>query len=216
MGNEYLGGKKKKQWQTRENRVKFFSFNSWTDQMFPHFWDCPHFRAPPGSSVHVILQARILEWEAIPFPRASAQPRDQTHVSCTGGRSFTIWATRGAHFSYKVSSHEFTKITLDYIKKKAFRSSDVYPNGGNRQYVTGQVWWQWWSAQQFIPSLETYLLKALYVPGTATDIREKRATQADQIPHRSYSPQRLGPCQNSSSKSKPQQTNKQNKNVLSD
>ena len=35
----------------------------------------------PGSSVHGILQARILEWVAIPFSRGSSQPRDQTEVS---------------------------------------------------------------------------------------------------------------------------------------
>ena len=35
----------------------------------------------PGSSVHGILQARILEWVVISFSRASSQPRDQTHVS---------------------------------------------------------------------------------------------------------------------------------------
>ena len=44
----------------------------------------------PGSSVHEILQARILEWDAIPFSRASSQPRDQTQVSCTEERLFTI------------------------------------------------------------------------------------------------------------------------------
>ena len=33
---------------------------------------------PPGSSVHGILQARILEWVAIPFARVSSQPRDNT------------------------------------------------------------------------------------------------------------------------------------------
>ena len=38
--------------------------------------------SPPGSSIHGILQARILEWVAISFSRASSQPRDQTHVSC--------------------------------------------------------------------------------------------------------------------------------------
>ena len=38
----------------------------------------------PGSSVHGILQARILEWVAIPFSRRSSWPRDQTHVSCIG------------------------------------------------------------------------------------------------------------------------------------
>ena len=40
----------------------------------------------PGSSVHGILQARILEWIAIPFSRGSSQPR----VFCIAGRFFTI------------------------------------------------------------------------------------------------------------------------------
>ena len=44
----------------------------------------------PGSSVHGILQARILEWVAIPFSRSSSWPRDWTLVSCIGGRFFTI------------------------------------------------------------------------------------------------------------------------------
>ena len=42
-----------------------------------------------GSSVHGILQARILEWIAIPFCRGSSQPRDRTRVSCIAGRFFT-------------------------------------------------------------------------------------------------------------------------------
>ena len=50
----------------------------------------------PGSSVHGILQTRILEWVAIPFSRVSSQPRDQTQVSLIAGRSFTSWATREA------------------------------------------------------------------------------------------------------------------------
>ena len=37
---------------------------------------------PPGSSVHGILQAIILEWVVIPFSRGSSQPKDQTQVSC--------------------------------------------------------------------------------------------------------------------------------------
>ena len=47
----------------------------------------------PGSSVHGILQARILEWVAMPFSRGSSQPRNWTWVSCITGRFFTIWAT---------------------------------------------------------------------------------------------------------------------------
>ena len=46
--------------------------------------------SPPGSSVHGILNARMLEWVAISFSRGSFQPRDGTHVSfMTGGFSTT-------------------------------------------------------------------------------------------------------------------------------
>ena len=46
--------------------------------------------SPAGSSVHGILQARILEWVAMPFSRGSSPPRDQTLASCVAGRFFTI------------------------------------------------------------------------------------------------------------------------------
>ena len=47
--------------------------------------------SPPGSSVHGILQARMLEGVAIPFSRGSSPPRDWTQVSHIAGRFFTIW-----------------------------------------------------------------------------------------------------------------------------
>ena len=40
-------------------------------------------------TVHGTLQARILEWVAVPFSRGSSQPRDQTQVSHTADGSFT-------------------------------------------------------------------------------------------------------------------------------
>ena len=43
-----------------------------------------------GASVYGILQARILEWVAIPFSRASSRSWDQTRVSGIAGRFFTI------------------------------------------------------------------------------------------------------------------------------
>ena len=46
-----------------------------------------------GSSVHGILQARILEWVAIPFSRGSFRPIDGTQVSCIACRFFTVWDT---------------------------------------------------------------------------------------------------------------------------
>ena len=48
--------------------------------------------SPPGSSLHEILQARILEQVAVSFFRGSSQPWDQTHISCVSciaGRLFT-------------------------------------------------------------------------------------------------------------------------------
>ena len=48
----------------------------------------------PGSSIHGIFQARVLEWVATSFSRGSSQPRDRTWVSRIVGRYFTIWATR--------------------------------------------------------------------------------------------------------------------------
>ena len=53
--------------------------------------------SPSGSSVHGVLQARILEWVAISFFRGSSRTRDQTRVSSIAGRFFTIWATREAN-----------------------------------------------------------------------------------------------------------------------
>ena len=49
--------------------------------------------SPPGSSLHRILQARILVWVAIPFSRGFSWPRDQILVSRIAVRFFTIWAT---------------------------------------------------------------------------------------------------------------------------
>ena len=47
----------------------------------------------PGSFVHRIFQARVLEWVAISFSRGSSQSRDRTQVSYFAGRHFTMWAT---------------------------------------------------------------------------------------------------------------------------
>ena len=54
----------------------------------------PMDRSPPGSFVHGILQAGILECIDIPFSRGSFQSRDWTWVSCIAGEFFTVWATR--------------------------------------------------------------------------------------------------------------------------
>ena len=60
--------------------------------------------SPPASSVHGLLQARILEWVAICFPRGSSQPRHQIQVSCTAGRFFTVWSETNTPLSINYTS----------------------------------------------------------------------------------------------------------------
>ena len=59
--------------------------------------------SPPGPSVYGILQAKILEWVAVPFSRGSSWPRDQIWVSCIAGKFFTVWATREALTNMRVA-----------------------------------------------------------------------------------------------------------------
>ena len=63
----------------------------------------------PGSSVHGIFQARVLEWGAISFSKRSSWPRDWTQVSCIVRRCFTIWATT------EVTSPAFFLENLNYL-----------------------------------------------------------------------------------------------------
>ena len=68
-------------------------------------WLCdPMDCSPPGSSVHGILQARILEWVAMPSSRRSSQPRDGTHVSCVSciGRRILYHCTTSEAHSYNI------------------------------------------------------------------------------------------------------------------
>ena len=111
--------------------------------------------SPLGSSVHEILQARILEWVVIPFSRGSFWLRDGTQVSCIAGGFFTVWATREAlqnsynkakitqlllnrlfvfQKSYKIEVYQGTCCPIKHlcmdIKKAIFSGETGLPNGG--------------------------------------------------------------------------------------
>ena len=79
--------------------------------------------SPPGSSVHGILQARILEWVAISSSRGSSQPRDQTHVSCVSfiGRQILY------QLSQQGSPHEQRQITPTSIYTDNFCLQHTHP-----------------------------------------------------------------------------------------
>ena len=69
---------------------------------------------PPGSSVHGILQARILKRFPFPSPRIF-QTQNWTQVSCIAGRFFTVWA----YFLY----YNFFSIMIIYIKLDKWTNS---------------------------------------------------------------------------------------------
>ena len=67
----------------------------WTCQLLSCIWlSAGLWLWPNMLLIHGILQARIIQWVAIPFSRGSSWPRDWTCVSCIPSRFFTIWATR--------------------------------------------------------------------------------------------------------------------------
>ena len=68
-----------------------------------------------GSSVHGILQARILEWVAISFSRGSSRPRNRTRISCNAARFFTNWATREV---FTVAGGDFNWLSLWSLRLK--------------------------------------------------------------------------------------------------
>ena len=83
-------------------------------QEFVVVWSLNHVRlcdcmdySSPGSSVHRILQTRILEWVAVSFSRGSSRPKDQTRVSYIAGGLFTAESLGSPLWEY-VSRKRYT------------------------------------------------------------------------------------------------------------
>ena len=101
----------------------------------------------PASSVHGILQARILKWVAFPFSRGASQPRDWTCVSCITGRFSTIWATNLIHFAEcpSVRAHLMFSSWLSRVYRIGGRDELPFsspPTGGHMPptcLITGDV-----------------------------------------------------------------------------
>ena len=72
--------------------------------------------SPPGTSVHEILQVRILKWVAISFSGGSSQPRNWTWVSCIAGRFSTDWAMKEARDKwYNIKKYDFSPRIIPQI-----------------------------------------------------------------------------------------------------
>ena len=102
----------------------------------------------PGSSVHGIFQARILEWVAISFSRGSSWTRDQIRVSRIVVRSFTVWATKEASVEGKVTDKT---IHLKILRQK--KKSWDFPGGPivKNPPASEETWV--WSLVSLIPKI---------------------------------------------------------------
>ena len=99
--------------------------------------------SPPVSSVHRILQARILEWVAIFFSRGSSWPRNLTGVSCIAGGFFTSWATRQSPNGYNIhvimDSLHFFKFENFYASKGAIQKLETQPTECKKNICTWYI-----------------------------------------------------------------------------
>ena len=92
----------------------------------------------PGSSVHGILQARILEWVAMPSPRGSSPPKDKTHISCGSSIGRGILSYQG--------SPKKRRLTINlsvFLGRCSKDKSSSYPVVLSPR---GTIWW--------VPSME--------------------------------------------------------------
>ena len=90
-------------------------------QSYPTHCD-PLYCIPPGSSVHGVFQARILEWVASSSSRRSSRPRDRTCISCIGRRVLYEWGIGKAPSIYPTNLDK----TLSF--DSFLHQSVVFPN----------------------------------------------------------------------------------------
>ena len=129
-------------WQYAESFFNFFSSAVPSHSVISSSCN-PMDYNPPGSSVHGILQARILEWFVVPSPRGSAQPRDQTQVSLIVGRFFTIWTTREALLFFFSVNHSWARIHVshqEYDSHSCQSPHQPLPDG-----MAQTDWFTWWT-----------------------------------------------------------------------
>ena len=136
--------------------------------------------SPPGFSVHGILQARILEWVAVPFFRESSCPKDRIQASRIAGEFFTIWATREAlpypldnPVIYQVASCSFSstwssQLTTELQKPDSvvLRASFVF----NWRIIALQCCVCFCHTTTWISHMYTYVLPLLNLPPTTAPI----------------------------------------------
>ena len=95
--------------------------------------------SPPGSPVHGVLPARILEWVSTPSSRESSWPANWTLISCIAGRFFTHWTTWEAQFTCRILQLWVTWVGCCY--RQAHQSSPPREDLWSWWYWVRQLTW---------------------------------------------------------------------------
>ena len=114
--------------------------------------------SPRDSSVHEILQAKILEWVAMPSFRGSSWPRYWTHVSCIGRQSLYHWAIRKAQCESSELSFIWVKMRMtawETAPQIALRDCSKQAAGEGRCI---RFWWRKSSVQSSTYFTKGFLL----------------------------------------------------------
>ena len=101
------------------------------------FFGTPWTLACPGSSVHRILQARILEWVAMPSSRGSSRPRDRicvSYVSCIGRQVLYHWCHLGSQINTQI------KINIKRKKNRLSQLLQIFVDSFAAQPHHGLLW----------------------------------------------------------------------------
>ena len=138
-------------------------------QSYMTLWS--HGLYPPGSSVHGILQARILEWVAISFSRRASQPKDRIQVFCIAGRFIIIWATREISLAPDVAikqtwvGHQGAgPLTTVRARGWTYVAGEPLGHPHPRTY-SGNVFGQMWRCSTFLQPFWSNLTIWIYLSG---------------------------------------------------
>ena len=129
--------------------------------------------SPPGSSLHGVSQARILEWVAISFSRGSSWPRDQTWISGIAGENLYHWATREAHVDTasrkpKPSISQGVQLSVKFLQGtgQIYKSCilDLWDQGSLEVWHLDVDWATWLSDTAIWPHMTCIIVLAIQKP----------------------------------------------------
>ena len=136
----------------------------------------------PGSSVHGVSQAGILEWVAIFFSRGFSWPRDWTHVSCLAGGFFTTESSGKLSFFFIMLIKTFSQIKI-FIYKSLCTLESHMRSGSLSVHLLMCLQWLQFSVDNYLLSNEYKSLKVPLIQIHGLQMRSELATKCPTSGH---------------------------------